>query len=196
MVKVAILHEGNAGKSEDNWLLKALTETLSGEDPTLFNWNRVECYGMGGKSNFFKQNYTTYRSLLPLIETDQISKVLFVMDADNEKNDATYGGYENTFAAWQTFVTDTLKIESISDLYIACDPIMKTGYVESLLLSTLDNDKKICIETFLNCSDFKAKGNDKAILNQIYKTAYPTAPYDLQHPHFGELKQKLRTLFS
>ncbi len=196
MVKVAILHEGNAGKSEDNWLLQALTATLSKENPALFNWDRVECYGMGGKSNFFKPDFPKYRSLLQLIETDQISKVLFVMDADNEKNDATYAGYENTFAAWQTFVSDTLKIEPISDIYITCDPITRTGYVESLLLSTLDNDKKSCIETFLNCSDFKAKGNDKAILNQIYKTAYPNAPFDLQHSHFDELKQKLRILFS
>jgi hypothetical protein len=194
MVKVAILHEGNAGKSDDNWLLKALTENLSIEDPERFTWNRVDCYGMGGKSNFFKQE--KYNDLLQSIETDQISKVLFVMDADHQDNDHVYGGCNNTSTSWKAFVTNTLQIDTISDLYITCDPNTKTGYIESLLLSTLDSDKKKCIETFLDCSDFKAKGNAKAIMNQIYKTAYPSTPFDLQHAHFDELKQKLRELLS
>jgi len=201
MVKVAILHEGkasSAGKvgSADHELLKQLIEKLSEENRELFTLNRVEFYGMGGKSNFFKKDFRKYEGLLQLIEADQISKALFVMDADNEKNDAIYCGYENTLAAWRIFVTDNLKIHNISDIYITCDPTTQTGYVESLLLSTLNNDQKACIETFLNCSDFKAKGHDKAIFNQIYKMAYPDAPDDLQHAHFYELKQKLRALFS
>jgi hypothetical protein len=196
MVKVAILHEGNAGKSNDNWLLQALTTELALENSETFNWNRVECYGMGGKSNFFKHQDPKYGNLLQLIEADQITKVLFVMDADCQQNDEKYGGYENTLTSWQTLVTDNLKIHAISDIYITCDPTTQTGYIESLLLSTLDDAKKVCIETFLQCSDFKAKENHKAILNQIYKTAYPEAPYDLKHTHFDELKQKLRVLFT
>ncbi len=195
MVKVAILHEGNTGSTDHN-LLKELIEQLSEENRELFTLNRVEFYGMSGKSNFFKKDHPKYKNLLPLIEADQITKVLFTMDADCHENDAVYGGYNNTLASWKEFVTDTLKIDKISDFYIICDPTTQTGYVESLLLSTLDNEKKACIETFLNCSDFKAKGNDKAIFNRICKTAYPYAPYDLQHAHFDELKQKLRELFS
>ncbi|MEN9503698.1 MAG: hypothetical protein RI964_2983 [Pseudomonadota bacterium] len=195
MVGVAILHEGNT-KSLDNLVLRKLITELEKENPVIFNCNRVQYYGLKGKSNFFDISNTSYRELLPQIEADQISKVLFVMDADSHENDASYGGYNNTLASWKKFVTDTLKIDKISGLYITCDPTTQTGYVESLLLSTLDNDQKACIETFLNCSDFKAKGHDKAIFNQIYKMAYPDTPDDLQHAHFYELKQKLRALFS
>lgn len=196
MVKVAILHEGHADKSLDNWLLKELTAELAKENPVVFNWNRVQCYGMQGKSTFFDITNVKYSDLLPQIIEDQITKVLFVIDADCHENDAVYGGYHNTLNQWQTLVMNQLNIAEISDIFISCDPITQTGYVESLLLSTLDDDKKTCIETFLACSDFQQKDNAKAILRQIYKTAYPKAPYDLQHEHFDELKQKLRILFS
>jgi hypothetical protein len=68
MVKqVAILHEGKAGKSQDNWLLEALTKELAQENSALYFWERVQCFGMGGKSNFFDPFNNKYTNdLLPL----------------------------------------------------------------------------------------------------------------------------------
>ena len=187
MVKVAIFHEGNENKTNDNELLKLLLEKL--ELPS----KRVKFIGMGTKSNFFKLDNKNYRQLKMDVDSEQICKVLFVVDADYEANDAVYGGYTNTQKEIQKIITE-LGIAAISDIYITCDNT-KCGYLESLILSTIPDERKKCIEDFLGCSEFKSKENHKAILNQIYKAGYPDAPYDFEHSNFDTLKQKLKNLF-
>jgi hypothetical protein len=187
MVRVAILHEGNEGKAKDNWLLKHLISELELDE------KQFQFYGVGGKSNFFKLNSWFYPNLQMLVQEDQISKLLFVIDADYSKNDKAHGGYDNVLKVWQETVAH-LGLAYISDIYITCDPRSKDGYLESLLLSTLDDEKVTCIQNFLNCSDYPAKEHHKSILYNIYNTAYPNAPYNFRHPHFDELKTKLREL--
>ena len=188
MVKVAILHEGNSKKTNDNELLKLLLKELS------LDIDRVEFFGLGSKSNFFKLDNDRYRRIKVQLKEKVLSKVLFVVDADYIENDATYGGVENTKSELLKIIKE-LDIESHSDIYITCDPTEQCGYLESLILSTIPQEQKECIETFLECSDFKSKENHKSILNQIYKTAYPKAPFDFSHQNFNELKQKLKNLF-
>jgi len=188
MVKVAIFHEGNANKSYDNELLKLLLKTLE------LDLSYVKFVGMGSKSNFFKSDNDNYKEVLLDVKRKAINKILFIVDADYEENDSTYGGYTNTQTAL-TSIIETLDIEKYSYTYIMCDPRDRCGYLESFILSTISEEQKNCIETFLECSDFTSKENHKAILNQIYKTAYPKAPYDFLHENFNELKQKLQTLF-
>ena len=188
MVKVAILHEGNSKKTNDNELLKLLLKELN------LDFNRVEFFGVGAKSNFFKSDNMSYKFLNKEINNRNISKVLFVVDADYEENDITYGGYENTEKKLNT-IRKSLSIEGISDIYITCDPSDRCGYLESLILSSIPEKQKECIETFLECSEFKSKENHKSILNQIYKTAYPNAPFDFSHKNFDQLKTKLKNLF-
>lgn len=188
-MKVAILHEGHAGKSEDNWLLKKLIEIENLDE------NNVSFYGMDTKSNFFKPNYKDYRDLVQRIESDQITGVLFVVDADFVANDSKYGGYENTLKQL-SLVADDFGIAEVSQFYIFCDPATQEGNVESLLLSTLDDSKRSCIDDFLKCSNFKAKENSKAILNQIYKIAYPETPFDFEHENFKTLREELKDLLA
>jgi len=188
MVKVAIFHEGNAKKTHDNELLKLLIKAL--ELPI----NKIKFVGMDTKSNFFKKENDNYKELLLDIKRKAIKKVLFVVDADYRENDSKYGGYQNTKIELEKIIK-ALSLENTSDIYITCDPNDKSGYLESLILSTIPKEQKECIENFLECSDFKSKENHKAILNQIYKTAYPKAPFDFTHENFNELKQKLQTLF-
>ncbi|MDD5372939.1 MAG: hypothetical protein PHO62_05895 [Sulfurimonas sp.] len=188
MVKVAVLHEGNAQKTNDNELLKLLIQDLS------FDLDRVEFFGFGAKSNFFKLDNPKYERLKLQIEEEAISKILFVVDADYEKNDKTYGGFNNTENELRDIITK-LSFSEIADIYVTCDPQTKDGYLESLLLSSIPKKQKECIETFLNCSEFASKENHKSVLNEIYKKAYPNAPYDFSHPNFDELKQKLHNLF-
>jgi len=87
-------------------------------------------------------------------------------------------------------------MEDVKIYHVCCVDIF-TGYFNSngLILSTIPLKQKECIETFLECSDFKSKENHKAILNQIYKIAYPKSPFDFSHKNFNELKQKLKNLF-
>jgi len=189
MVKVSIFHEGNAKKTHDNELLKLLIEAL--ELPL----DKVKFVGMGAKSNFFKKENDNYKELLLDIKRKAIRKVLFVIDADYIENDTLYGGVENTKRELEKVIKE-LELKSISDIYITCDLDKRCGYLESLILSTIPKEQKECIENFLECSDFKSKDNHKAILNQIYKTAYPKAPFDFSHKNFNELKQKLKKLFN
>jgi len=188
MVKVAILHEGNSKKTHDNQLLKLLLAEMNLDE------KKVRFIGVGNKSNFFKIDNIDYIKLKMDIEYEKFSKILFVVDADYEKNDSIYGGYQNTKIELEKIIKK-LNLEEYSDTYITCDPIEKCGYLESLILSTIPQKEKECIETFLECSDFKSKENHKAILNQIYKTAYPNAPFDFSHENFDELKTKLKNLF-
>ena len=188
MVKVAILHEGNSKKTNDNQLLKLLIESLNLE------MKKVKFIGMGTKSNFFKRDNLDYKEIVKDIQREGIERTLFVVDADYEVNDSTYGGYQNTKIELEKVISE-LGLENYSDIYITCDPNEKCGYLESLILSTIPQKEKECIETFLECSDFKSKENHKAILNQIYKIAYPNAPFDFSHKNFDELKTKLKNLF-
>jgi hypothetical protein len=185
---VAILHEGNAKKTADNQLLKLLIANLNLDE------SRVRFFGIGTKSNFFKLDNRTYNELKIEIEERAIKKVLFVIDADYEQNDSRYGGYNNTKKEIQKIIKE-LKLENYSDIYITCDPLEQCGYLESLILSSIPIKQKECIEIFLECSEFKSKENHKAILNQIYKIAYPNAPFDFSHSNFDKLKTKLKKLF-
>jgi hypothetical protein len=185
---VAILHEGNAKNTADNKLLKLLIKKLE------LNIDEIRFFGLGSKSNFFKEEYPAYNELLSEIKEGAFNKLLFVVDADYEENDSTYGGFDNTLRKIID-IRKTLNIYEMSDLYITCDFDTKDGYLESLILSSIPPKQKECIENFLACSEFKSKENDKAILNQIYNNAYPNAPYDFSSKKFDILKQKLKNLF-
>jgi hypothetical protein len=192
MKSIWILHEGNAKKTHDNALICLLIEHLSQTNPAI-SLDKVEFHGMGAKSNFF--DTASYPKLLKDgVTTDKISNVLLVVDADYVADNATYGGFENTQNELGKTIA-ALGFKSVCDIYVMCDPTTKTGYLESFLLSTIPVDRKVCIQSFLDCSEFKSKENHKAIWNAIYTTAYPITPYDFSHPHFDELKTKLISLF-
>ena len=185
---IAILHEGNAQKTADNKLIKLLIKDLNLDE------KKVRFFGLGTKSNFFKKDSNAYRELITDMKEEIILKVLFIVDADYEENDEIYGGFDNTLKK-MIEIRKVLNIYELSDLYITCDFDTKSGYLESLILSSIPIKQKECIETFLECSEFKSKENDKAILNQIYNNAYPNAPYDFSSDKFDILKQKLQKLF-
>jgi tRNA nucleotidyltransferase (CCA-adding enzyme) len=183
-MNVAILCEGKT----DKYFLKLFLEDL-GLDVT-----KVVFFILDGKSNFFKKDNEKYEELLIELNTEKINKILFVLDADNIENDSVYGGYSNTENELNKTIS-SLKLSNY-DTYIVCDPKTKEGYLESLILSTLSIEQKNCITNFLDCSDFKGKESHKAIINQIYKQAYPSTPYDFSHKNFNELKTKLKDLFN
>ncbi|MFA6138017.1 MAG: DUF3226 domain-containing protein [Sulfurimonas sp.] len=174
----AILHEG---KSIDKSFFQLLLDNLE------LDKDSVRFYGMGTKSNFFNKEHIQYKTLNDDILDAPISKILFIMDADES--------FENTKEKLKKIIEE-LGLNEISDFYIACNQQTKKGYLESLILSSMPKEQKECIEAFLNCSEFKSKTHDKSILNEIYKKAYPKAPYDFSHENFDELKQKLQNLFN
>ncbi|MDX8379355.1 MAG: hypothetical protein R8K48_04820 [Gallionella sp.] len=192
MKSIWILHEGNAKKTHDNALICLLIEHLSKTNSEVCV-DKVEFHGMGKKSNFFDPG-SYPKQLTGGVDTDSIRKVLLVVDADDANNDARYGGVENTQRALKDLL-EGLKLGDVKT-YIMCDPTTQIGYLESLILSTITEKQKNCIQSFLDCSEFKSKENHKAILNSIYKMAYPRTPYNFSHSNFDELKNVLRALFS
>ncbi len=185
MVRVAIVCEGKGDKD----FFEKLAIHLGIDATKLFSF-----YIFGGKSFVLDATHKKYKDLKDQIDNDQIEKILFVVDSDSERSDPTHNGYENTQIALNSII-ERLGFTEISQTYIMCDPITKKGYLESLILSTIPEQQRKCIECFLACSEFKSKEHHKAIFNDIYKHAYPKAPFDFGHENFNELKQKLRNLF-
>jgi hypothetical protein len=189
MVKAAILHEGNDRDTSDKKLIKNLLANLG------FDANSIYFDGFGSKDNFFKKDSKKYLKLKEFVEAGQIDKILFIVDADYEKDDAKYKGFENTENELRRIINE-LGLQDIARFYIVCDPVSKTGYLESLILASLPEEKRKCIECFVKCSEINPKQIHKTIINNIYTIAYPDPPYNFDHPYFGELKTALTNLFA
>ncbi len=182
-MKVAIICEGTS----DRDFLKAFMAHHKIEATPNF-------YIFKGKSFILDATHGKYEELKSVVDAEP-HKLLFVVDADDAKNDVQYGGFQNTQQALNQVIAER-KFEEVSSTYIMCDPTTHVGYLESLILSTISEHQKNCIQSFLDCSEFKSKENHKAIFNSIYNTAYPGAPYDFSHSNFDELKNKLLSLFA
>lgn len=188
MKSIFILHEGSEKKTADNEMIQLLMEDLG------LDLNLVDFRGMGSKSNFFKAE--KYGVLIQAAQANQIEKILCVIDADDANNDAKYGGAENTRKEI-ALMLEQLGLQDISQVFVACDPDTQIGYLESLILSTIPETEKACIKNFMQCSNFHTQKIDKIILYNIYKHAYPNAPYyNFSHPNFEPLKTALRQLFT
>ena len=181
---VKIICEGKTDKNKISELLSFLG----------ISYNDDNFITMGNKSNIFKVDNINYKTLLHLIKADKIDNILFIVDADYQKDNNEYGGYSNTKEKIEKLLLD-LAIKEISDYYIACNPNTKDGYLESLLLSTVDQNLKKCYSEFLDCIDFKEKNHHKYIMEQLHKITQPNKPYDFNHKNFSELKEKLIRLF-
>ncbi len=190
MVKAAILHEGSCNdKTADKKLIKSLIQKLG------LPGNSIDYYAFGSKNEFFKTANLNYIELKGDVETDEIDKILFIVDADHEKDDVKYKGYENTKNELKKII-DELGFQDIARFYIVCDPDTKTGYLESLILASLPPEKRNCIERFVECSEINPKQIHKTIINHLYTIAYPDPPYNFDHPYFDELKAELTKLFA
>jgi len=189
MVKAAILHEGSCNdKTADKKLIRSLIEKLG------FPESSIVYYAFGSKNEFFRITNPNYLELKGYVDADEIDKVLFIVDADHEKDDAKYKGYENTENELKKII-DELGFQDIARFYIVCDPDTKTGYLESLILASLPTEKRNCIERFVECSQINPKQIHKTIINHLYTIAYPDPPYNFDHSYFDELKAELTKLY-
>ena len=189
--EVRIICEGRTDKNN----LKNLINHMNEEEHLKFNVTDNSFIVMGNKSYLLDDKSAGYCTLLNQVKLNIVTKLLFIVDADDVKDNATSGGFINTQQKIGDLIT-SLNIAGISDYFIACDPNTKTGYFESLLLSTVDKELKKCYEEFLNCSKLTAKDNQKTIMEELHRLTKPDKPYDFSHPNFDELKRKLKNLLS
>ncbi len=153
---------------------------------------KVDFYIFSGKSFILKSDSQKYKELFN--ELEQIDKILFIVDADDQKNDSNYGGFKNTQAVLNKVINE-LNLDELSQTYIMCDPRTKKGYLESLILSTLEDEQQKCIQCFLKCTGWKPEKGDKTVYHRLYKTGYPNPQHNFKHENFNSLKGILKNFF-
>jgi len=181
---VKIICEGSSDKNKIAELLGYLE----------INYREDNFIIMGNKNNIFQIGNNKYKTLKELMKAEKIEKIFFIVDADYKKDNNKYGGYENTQNELRKLINN-LKIENKSDFFISCNPTTKDGYLESLLLSTVDENLKKCYDEFLNCIEFEEKNKHKYMIEQLHKLTSPQKPYNFSNDNFNELKEKLIKLF-
>ena len=141
-----------------------------------------------GKSAFWEES--TYQIIKQEVHLGQYSKILFMVDADYPENDAKYGGLTNSEKALKQII-GTLGFTEKAKYFIACDPTTKTGNLEHLILSTIDDTKKECINELLKCVLEMDVHSDKKIVLSSYEAIFKESPYNYTHDNFKELRELL-----
>ena len=140
-----------------------------------------------GKDNIFKLNHKYYNEIEEMFHI--IDSVIIFVDADDPNDPSPIRGYEETESKLNELIGN-LDFNIPTDYYIFCDE-KKEGYLESFLLSVLDNNQKECIQNFKEW--YKYDLTDKWVYNSFYKQK--RHPFDYSHPNFDKLKTKLKNLF-
>lgn len=190
MKPIAILHEDNGHKE----LLSELVGYLNSEENLDLQLGLIDFYSIGRKSNFFKSDLMEYELLKKRVVGGSVKKILFVIDADSV-DDKKYGGVQNTKSELNKITTE-LDIHHLTQLCVLNNPNSEEGHLESMLLATLPEKQRKCIECFVECSKIKSKNFYKTIIYNLHKTAYPAESYyNFTHSHFDTLKTELKNLF-
>lgn len=150
--------------------------------------NKIDIEKMSNKSGFFDK--AKYSMIGQKVETGQYEKILFVLDADFVENDVVYGGYPNTEYKIREMIQQ-LGFDELADIFISCDPTTKNGNLEHLLLSTVEDKKKSCLECFIDCVDGLDANSNKKIVTTSYEVIFKDTPYNFDHINFEILKNKI-----
>lgn len=143
-----------------------------------------------GKDKIFQLNYHIYDEIEEFVKNDITEKILICVDADDPKDDCPVRGYNKTKQKLNTLIKG-LDFNIVIDYFIFSDEENKSGYLESFLLSVLDEEQKNCIKNFRECFRYDLK--DKFVFNTFYKQN--SYSFDYSHSNFNKLKEKLKNLF-
>lgn len=182
---VVILHEGK----DDKKYIKRIFNHLEIE-----NFTDDTFYEMNNKSNFYKETYVTYRTLKQKIENGKISKIVFILDADNARDNKVYGGKENTINKLIETI-DKLDFKFEYEIFVVCDSESNEGYFETLLLSSVEKELKDCYQKFMDCTGFKGKEQTKTIMTKLHEITSPESPYSFDNKNFTEIKNLIKRNF-
>lgn len=160
-----------------------------------FSKNDFQIEVMNGKSFLLDESNERYQRIKQMFDTGQYSRILFVLDADYEENDAMFGGFDNSETQVKNLITK-LGLSDVADYFISCDPVTKEGNLEHLLLSAAEPSKRNCIESFISCIQGMQTDGNKKIVYSSYNVIFKEHPYNFDHSNFDALKQKMSWLFS
>ena len=149
--------------------------------------DKYEFKNFEGKDNIFNRVHKIYDEIESELEI--IDGIFITADADDPKDPSPIRGYHETEEALKALMGD-LDFGVPMDHYIFCDD-NREGFLESFLLSVLDDEQKQCVQNFKEC--YRYEISDKLTYNTFYKQR--KHPFDFSHKNFTELKTKLQTLF-
>ena len=139
---------------------------------------------MGNKSKLL--NIDSYSDKSPIIKKKGI-KALFIFDCDLETDDNTCGGIEKSEKCFN-------KLKEELDWSIPIDYYIFNRNLDYFIAETIE--KEHCLFEIEECLELNSLKPNRKPLALLYSIMYPKAPYNLEHPNFDELKQKLQNLFN
>ena len=143
-----------------------------------------------GKDNIFKLDYKLYDEIEDDITDGIIEKILILIDADDPKDECPIRGYKESENKLKELI-ENLDFGIDINYFIFSDENKNSGYLETFLLSVLNDEQKRCVADFRECFEYDL--SDKFVFNTFYKQN--RHPFDYSHPNFDELKEKLQNLF-
>ena len=138
---------------------------------------------MKNKSKLLDIN--NYTDISEIVEK-KIKRVLFIFDCDFEIDDKRCNGIENSEICF-----DNLKKELNWNVEI--DHYIFNRNLDYFISETIE--KEHCLLQIEECLELNTLKPNRKPLSALYSIMYPKAPYNLVHPNFDELKQKLQNLF-
>ena len=118
-------------------------------DEYTLDTNQVTYYDFEGKDNLFNTSHAHYDEIEKKY-LNIVTHILFVVDADNDKDPNPNRGYDASEQALKALITDLNFEDTSIDYFIMCDE-NNEGNLESFLLSVLDDKQKECIKNFREC---------------------------------------------
>jgi hypothetical protein len=173
------------GEDDKKFIIVFLRKLLKEKTIDLRNNNNFDdlITIMGNKSKLLK--YENYANISKLIGK-KIKRTLFIFDCDFEKDNKKCNGMENSQRCFDN-LKDRLKWNIPIDNYIFYRNL------DYFIAETIK--KEHCLHEIEKCLELNTLKPNRKPLASLYAIMYPKKPYNLEHPNFNELKQKLKNLF-
>jgi len=174
-----IIESALKGSQEKNHLVRilGLNEVEGKKNEYVDRKGRtVVFYQMGGKGELLKKE--KYEAII-----QKTKKLFFVLDADED------------FELTENKIEELISVLNVSaEYFINCDPKLKKGNLETLLLKCVKEELKKCYSDFLVCLGKQKleEYTEKNILKKLFEIKNP--PYDIECTFFDILKNKFYNL--
>ena len=173
------------GEDDKKFIIVFLRKLLKDKAIDLGNSNNFDnlITIMGNKSKLLKyENYTNTSLLIG----KKIKKTLFIFDCDFEKDNKKCNGMEKSQECF-------IKLKNNLKWNIPTDNYIFYRNLDYFIAETIE--KKHCLFEIEKCLELNTLKPNRKPLASLYAIMYPKKPYNLEHPSFKEIKQKLIDLF-
>ena len=179
------------GEDDKKFIITLLRFVIKNKEIDLGSNNNFDDFIaiMGNKSKLLKS--LEYKDISKQIGKDKkIKKVLFIFDCDFEKDNRKCNGMEKSEECFDKLLKElnwNIEIQKDKHLHIF------NRNLDYCIAETIG--KEHCLLDIENCLQLNTLKPNRKPLAALYTIMYPKSPYNLEHPNFNTLKQKLKNLF-